>query len=119
MFRRDKPRELTGRHVLLWLVGFFGFIFVVNGVMIHAATSTFGGLETQSSYKAGLRFKSEVARAARQQALGWQVIAPLCLGSLILGIPVALIGYALTLRFIPTLRRWRIPRWPRRRKDDN
>ncbi len=73
MFRRDKPRELTGRHVLLWLVGFFGFIFVVNGVMIHAATSTFGGVETKSSYKAGLMFQSELERAERQQALRWHV----------------------------------------------
>jgi len=72
-FQRDKPYELTGRHVLLWLVAFFGLIFVVNAVLVRAATSTFGGLETQSSYKAGLMFESEVARAERQQALGWHV----------------------------------------------
>ena len=71
--RRDKPYELTGRHVLLWLVGFFGLVFIVNAVLVRAATSTFGGLETPSSYKAGLMFESEVARAARQQALRWQV----------------------------------------------
>ena len=53
---------------------------------------------------------------AAMQTLGWQVVAPLCLGSLVLGIPTALIGYSLTLRFIPTLRQWRIPRWPRHRK---
>src|SRR4029077_10773283 len=68
-----KPRELTGRHVLFWIVGFFGVVFVVNGIMVRAATSTFGGLETQSSYKAGLLFEQEVAKAERQQALGWQV----------------------------------------------
>jgi nitrogen fixation protein FixH len=73
MSRRNKPSELTGRHVLLWLVGFFGLVFVVNAFLIHAATSTFGGLETQSSYKAGLMFESEVARAERQQALHWSV----------------------------------------------
>jgi len=68
-----KPRELTGRHVLLWIVGFFGIVFVVNGIMVRAATSTFGGLETQSAYKAGLMFEQEVARAERQQDLGWRV----------------------------------------------
>ena len=73
LFQRNKPYELTGRHVLLWLVAFFGLIFVVNAVLVRAATSTFGGLETQSSYKAGLMFESEVARAERQQALGWHV----------------------------------------------
>ncbi|NOY12229.1 MAG: DUF2062 domain-containing protein [Deltaproteobacteria bacterium] len=45
--------------------------------------------------------------------LGWLVASPLCLGSVVLGIPVALIGYALTLRFIPVLRQWKIRRWPR------
>jgi nitrogen fixation protein FixH len=68
-----KPRELTGRHVLFWMLGFFGAVFIVNAVMVKAATSTFGGLETQSSYKAGLLFKQEIAKAERQQALGWQV----------------------------------------------
>jgi nitrogen fixation protein FixH len=72
-FPRNKPRELTGRAVLFWLVGFFAVIFAVNGWLVQAATSTFGGLETQSSYKAGLTFEREVARAERQQALRWQV----------------------------------------------
>lgn len=47
------------------------------------------------------------------QKLGWLLASPLCLGSLVLGIPVTLIGYALTLHFIPVMRQWRIPRWPR------
>jgi nitrogen fixation protein FixH len=67
------PRELTGRRVLLWLVGFFVAIFAVNAVLVQAAISTFGGLDTPSSYKAGLVFESEVARADRQAARHWQV----------------------------------------------
>lgn len=51
--------------------------------------------------------------------LGWQLASPLCLGSLILGIPVTIVGYALTLHLIPVLRQWRIPRWPRRRQDED
>ncbi len=51
--------------------------------------------------------------------LGWhmgaKVILPLCLGSLVLGIPAAIISYALGVRFVPVLRTWKIPRWPRRR----
>ncbi len=73
IFRRDKPREVTGRTVLFWLLGFFGFVMVVNAVMVKAATSTFGGLETGSSYKAGLMFKQEIASAERQTALHWRV----------------------------------------------
>jgi nitrogen fixation protein FixH len=68
-----KPGEITGRFVLFALLGFFGVVFAVNGVMIRAATSTFGGVETESSYKAGLAFKNEVAAAHRQDALKWQV----------------------------------------------
>ena len=51
-----KPCELTGKHVLLCLLGFFGVVFAVNAVLVKAATSTFGGVETSSSYKAGLMF---------------------------------------------------------------
>jgi nitrogen fixation protein FixH len=66
-------RELTGRMVLLWLVAFFGAVFAVNGVLVRAAISTFGGVETTSSYKAGLQFEREVATAQRQDVLRWQV----------------------------------------------
>jgi len=66
-------RELTGRKVLLWLVGFFVLVFAVNGVMVHAAISTFGGVDTPSSYKAGQMFEGEVANAERQDALRWRV----------------------------------------------
>jgi len=48
------------------------------------------------------------------QLFGWQVVLPLSLGSLLFGIVTAVIGYTVTLRFIPVLRLWRIPRWPRR-----
>jgi nitrogen fixation protein FixH len=73
MTQVKKPRELTGRAVLCWLIGFFALVFAVNGVLVKAATSTFAGLETGSSYKAGLLFKSEEALAVRQAALGWHV----------------------------------------------
>ncbi len=73
LFRRAHPRELTGRAVLFWLLGFFGLVFAVNGVLVKAATSTFAGLETSSSYKAGLMFKQELDSAERQAALHWRV----------------------------------------------
>ncbi|HSP51196.1 MAG TPA: FixH family protein [Pseudolabrys sp.] len=71
--KQQQPRELTGGKVLLWLVAFFGIIFAVNGVLVQAAISTFGGVETLSSYKAGLQFEQEVGLVARQDALHWQV----------------------------------------------
>ena len=72
---RARPRELTGRMVLLCLVGFFGVVAAVNAVMMGAAISTFAGLETDSPYQAGLAFEQEIAAARAQQALHWQVQA--------------------------------------------
>ncbi|MEA3361860.1 MAG: DUF2062 domain-containing protein [Thermodesulfobacteriota bacterium] len=46
----------------------------------------------------------------------WAHIAvPMVLGCLVLGIPVAIIGYSMTVRLVPSLKQWKIPRWPRRR----
>src|SRR5208337_3330910 len=70
---KSRRRELTGGKVLLWLVAFFGVVFAVNGVLVHAAISTFGGVETLSSYKAGLQFEQEAGLAQRQDAPHWQV----------------------------------------------
>jgi nitrogen fixation protein FixH len=68
-------RELTGRTVLMWLVGFFAIVGAVNAVMVGAAISTFAGLEHDSPYQAGLAFDQEIAAARVQQALHWQVQA--------------------------------------------
>ncbi|HXZ45874.1 MAG TPA: FixH family protein [Pseudolabrys sp.] len=73
MKTHQKPRELTGRHVLFCFLGFFGLVFAVNAVLVKAATSTFGGVQTTSAYKAGLMFEQDIARAEQQDALHWQV----------------------------------------------
>ena len=57
------PRQLTGRMVLLCLLGFFGVVFGVNGILIHEALSTFGGVDTESAYQAGRKFEQDVAMA--------------------------------------------------------
>ncbi len=57
------------------LVGFFAVVIGVNGLMIHKAISTFGGLETDSSYRAGQLFEREVAMAKAQDAQHWKVEA--------------------------------------------
>ncbi len=71
--KRKAPRELTGLAVLLCFAGFFGVVFAVNALLVQVASSTFGGVETASSYKAGLMFTQEMAQAERQRALHWQV----------------------------------------------
>jgi nitrogen fixation protein FixH len=69
----DRPRPLTGAKVLIAFVGFFTVVAAMNAVMLRAATSTFGGIEVASAYRAGLAFNNEIAAAARQDALHWQV----------------------------------------------
>ena len=71
------PKELTGRFVLLCFLGFFGVVAAMNVVLIRAATTTFGGVETASSYKAGLAFSREIAAARAQEARHWAVDANL------------------------------------------
>jgi nitrogen fixation protein FixH len=70
-----RPREVTGRVVLVCLVAFFAAVTAVNAVMITAAVSTFGGVETASAYQAGFAFAQETAAAVAQDALHWQVKA--------------------------------------------
>ena len=61
--------------MLVGLVAFFAAVAGVNAIMIWAAVSTFGGVETESSYQAGLAFAQETAAVAAQDALHWQVKA--------------------------------------------
>lgn len=68
-------REITGRFVLLCLLGFFATVVGVNIVMARFAVSTFGGVETASSYKAGLAFRGEEMAADAQARRHWEVSA--------------------------------------------
>jgi nitrogen fixation protein FixH len=61
--------------VLICLVAFFAVIAGVNAIMIRAAVSTFGGVETGNAYQAGLAFAREIAAADAQDTLHWDVRA--------------------------------------------
>lgn len=63
-------RELTGRHVLMIFIAFFGTITAVNVYMASQAIGTFPGLEGQNTYYASRDFDAD--RKA-QEALGWSV----------------------------------------------
>lgn len=71
--RRARPKELTGRTVLIILLAFFATVMTANAMLVHYALSTLGGVDTPNAYKAGLAFESEIQAAARQQATRWQV----------------------------------------------
>jgi uncharacterized protein len=60
------------------------------------------------------RFPAELSFSALQ-AMGWHVLLPLCVGSLIYGVILTPLIYAVTLRTIPLIKTWRIRRWPRPR----
>ena len=65
----DKPvKELTGRMVLMILLGAFGIILAVNMTLLYNAVKTFPGLEVKNSYVASQTFDD---RAVAQRALGW------------------------------------------------
>ena len=64
---------LTGRHVLIAVLAFFGVVFAVNGVMTYIALDSFSGLATEDAYRKGLRYNEQLATADAQAAQGWRV----------------------------------------------
>jgi nitrogen fixation protein FixH len=86
---KKQPRELTGTMVLGMMVGFFAIIFAMNAFMAREAISTFGGVETDSAYRAGQTFERDLAMAKAQDAQHWQVdakVAPAADGGAVLDI---------------------------------
>jgi len=67
-------RPVTGRTVLLSLLGFFGVVIGVNAVMITLAVSTMPGLETEQPYQAGIGYNAEIEAARAQAARQWTVL---------------------------------------------
>jgi nitrogen fixation protein FixH len=65
---------ITGRHVLYAMLIFFGVIFVVNGVFIYLARSTFTGVSTEDAYHKGLAYNDVIRAAGSQHTLGWQAV---------------------------------------------
>lgn len=70
-----KPKELTGRHVLMMVVAFFAIIVVVNIYFITAAVTSFRGEDVKGSYRQGLEYNQTLAARSEQNALGWKVSA--------------------------------------------
>jgi nitrogen fixation protein FixH len=71
--RRTAPREWKGWMVLAFMLAFFGVVIGVNMVMAHFAMSTFGGVDVDSSYRAGQMFERDVAMAETQNERHWRV----------------------------------------------
>jgi len=65
------PRTLTGRHVLLMMLAFFGVIFTVNGIFLTKAIGTYTGVVSVEPYVKGLKYNDRIEAGERQAALGW------------------------------------------------
>jgi nitrogen fixation protein FixH len=69
--RPKKKRELTGKHVLLMLVAFFGVIIVTNVIFINAAVTSFRGEDVKGSYRQGLEYNETLETRKSEGQLGW------------------------------------------------
>jgi nitrogen fixation protein FixH len=70
-FDRMSPKPLSGRHVLVGLLAFFGIVFAVNFYFAFASLSTNTGLVAEEPYRKGLGYNKRIAADDRQAALHW------------------------------------------------
>lgn len=64
-------RLITGRHVLIGFLGFFGLIFAVNGALVYFAIDSWPGLDVEGAYERGLNYNDTLDAAERQAKLNW------------------------------------------------
>ncbi len=69
--RARQAGEITGRHVLLLLVAFFGTIIAVNTLLAVLAEKSWTGLVVENSYVESQLYNGKIAEAREQAALGW------------------------------------------------
>ncbi len=50
------PRPFTGRHLLYWLLGFFGVMMVANAIFIWLALNTFTGVISKTAYQESITY---------------------------------------------------------------
>lgn len=68
-------RPLTGRHVFLMLLAFFGIIFAANAALIWMAGKSFNGLAEDQAYEKGLAYNEVLEQGRMQERDGWTVKA--------------------------------------------
>ena len=64
-------KPITGRHVLIAVVLFFGVVIGVDTLFMIKAYGTFSGEVASNPYEAGLAFNKTLALRQREAALGW------------------------------------------------
>ena len=66
-----RKRELTGRHVWIRLLVFFGTMLSVNIYFTVMAVKSFSGEDVPRSYRQGLDYNQTLESRASQTAMGW------------------------------------------------
>jgi len=67
--------QITGRHVLIMVLGFFAVTIAVNAVFITQAFRTFRGEDVPRSYMQGVAYNETLAAREAQAVLGWTAVA--------------------------------------------
>lgn len=75
MAEATSEKQLTGRHVLLMLLAFFGVMFVVNIIFAYLAVTSFTGEDVPKSYQQGVEYNKTIQARQAQQTLNWAVYA--------------------------------------------
>jgi nitrogen fixation protein FixH len=73
--------RLTGKHVLIILLGFFALFSTVNAIFIYFAVQSRPGEEKGANYEAGLRYNATLAEQRAQKALQWRHESTMTKGS--------------------------------------
>ena len=64
--------EFTGRHMLVFTLGFFGIVIAVNVGMAVVSQTSWTGLVVENSYVASPEFEEKRIAHDRQVAAGWE-----------------------------------------------
>ncbi|CDX12371.1 Nitrogen fixation protein FixH [Mesorhizobium plurifarium] len=67
-----KPREFTGKHMLVSILAFFTVVIGVNVTMATLAQTSWTGLVVENTYVASQQFNEEAKKGRAQAALGWK-----------------------------------------------
>lgn len=68
----QKPREFTGKHMLISILAFFAVVIGVNLTMAMLARRSWTGLVVENTYVASQQFNDKAKEGRAQAALGWR-----------------------------------------------
>ena len=66
-------KPITGKHVFLAFLAFFGCIFVANTFLIHYALSSWNGVVIKDPYEKGLAYNKTLNVREAERELGWHI----------------------------------------------